>query len=409
MASLVCPSLNDAFLKRLEAVSQRALGVSHVSGRRLVEAVQRVSRAYTRERADLEELAGDDEALAARLQFYLPRDLLKLYGPLAELESVGALPSARSWKLLDLGAGLGTTSLGVARFAALRGAAERLVVNAIDRDPEALAIFAELARDVSELPGVAIELTTREADIGTPGFARSSALAPPYDLICLGLALNELDPGADEASRAQRRLERALELSRLLAPDGALVIVEPALRATSRGLQQLRDAIVRRRAAPYVFAPCLTREACPLLARERDFCHERLPCELPPALGAIAASAGLRDRDLTYSYLTLRNDARSLRELDASQRLFRAVSGQLTSKGKTEAWLCGETLFARAMRLDRQRSAANHAFEQAERGTILAIETSEAPAPGALLRIRPHDRIESLQSWRSDSTRPSKS
>jgi SAM-dependent methyltransferase len=402
MANLFCPPLADGWLDRLEAVSREVLGLDHLSGRRLTQAVLNVSHAYTRQRAALSALRGDDAALGARLQFFLPRDLLKLHGPLAELASVGALPASTNgaWRVLDLGAGLGSTSLGLARFAALSGGAVRLEVSALDVDPAALELFEVLSRDLTSLPGVPLTLSTRTVDIAHASFARTPIAREqgPFEFILLGLALNELHQGvSDPPLRAAKLAERLIELSTRLSDDGVLIVIEPALRETSRALHAVRDLLVARKQAPHVFAPCLTHAACPMLARERDFCHERIPFALPPRLAELAASAGLRDADLTYSYLSLRKRPGSLRELAPEATLFRVVSGQIASKGKRELWLCGESGAPRATRLDRHRSTANAAFAGAQRGSILRM--ANAVPESASLRIQPETQLELVQDW----------
>lgn len=390
MGRLSIPSLSETFIQRVAAVSRAELGLDHLTAARLVEGVAEVSRRYTLERSELAELQGDARLLSARLQFYLPRDLLKLHGPLAELQSVGALPVKPRWRVLDLGAGLGATSLGVARFAALSSSVQGLDVTAVDLDPEALELFSALAEDLKTLPAVPLQLKTISADLST--FLRTPQQAGPYDLIVLGLVLNELAAAGEQAL-----LQHVLQLSTLLDRDGGLIIIEPALRETSRVLHVLRDELVARAAAPYVFAPCLRTAPCPMLARPRDYCHERIPCELPDSLARVASAAGLRERDLTFSYLTLKAQPRSLRELGSGE-LFRAVSGQLKSKGKTEVWLCGDTA-PRAQRLDRHRTDQNRDLELAERGSILRVSNTAPATPGGMLRVDKTAEIQVVQRW----------
>ncbi|HKU37956.1 MAG TPA: small ribosomal subunit Rsm22 family protein [Polyangiales bacterium] len=385
------PTLQPDWFAHVERVARRTLSVYALSGARLAQAIARVSQLYTRERSALAELQGDDEALCARLQFFLSRDLLKIHGPVAELARAAAFPERDALRVLDLGAGLGAATLGLSRSLHALGLCERLSVTAVDIDPDALEVAGELCADLSSLPGIPVELTTRVHDVrrGWPG-------APgDYDVILLGLVLNELEAGGGAPALA----EQLIRLSGLLRDDGVLIIIEPALRETSRALHAVRDVLAARNAAPYVFAPCLRRALpCPMLQRERDYCHERVPGALPERLAALARAAGLRDSDLTYSYLTLHRAPRSLHELRESPTLLRAVSGSLRTKGKIELWLCGAASAPRGMRLDRHESPANAAFEHAERGCVLDIE----PGPSGddpRLRIAADTRVELLQSW----------
>lgn len=411
MAELFVPALSDAWLTHVAQISQNELGLDHLSGARLSRAVTDVSHTYTRERGSLAELRSDQTVLGARLQFFLSRDLLKIHGPLAELQSVGALPAASAaglWRVLDLGAGLGSTSLGIARFAAVRGGADRLSVTAVDIDAEALSLFDALARDVSVLPGVPITLQTYEHDMSTR--LLPSAVRGPFELIVMGLALNELSAAGENTKDTKNTesdlCERILACADLLTDDGCLIILEPALRETSRALQALRDRLAARAAAPYVFAPCLHAGGCPMLLRERDYCHERVPSVFPDQLAKLAEQAGLRDHDLTYSYLTLHRQPRSLRELQApephTQALFRVISGQLASKGKTELWLCRPEHAQRAMRLDRHRTPENRLFEHAARGSVLALAGAALQPEGtnaSMLRIGKEASVQLVQTW----------
>src|SRR5690606_12297420 len=97
-------------------------------------------------------------------------------------------------------------------------------------------------------------------------------------------------------------------LSALLAPRGALVVLEPALRATTRALMRTRDAIAAANGPPYLAYPCPHAGPCPMLANERDWCHQELALALPPPVARLAAAAGLREERLTFASLVLRNE-----------------------------------------------------------------------------------------------------
>jgi hypothetical protein len=181
-------------------------------------------------------------------------------------------------------------------------------------------------------------------------------------------------------------LEAQVELVRAAldraAADGAVVLIEPALRDRTRHLHALRDALVAGGA--HVFAPCLHGAPCPALAQEGAWCHEDLDVDLPPWLAPVAARAGLRWQGLTFSYLVLRKDGRSLRDYARpGAALVRMVSEPIVTKGKREAFLCGDLrgpdgdlvpMRVRARQLDRDESAANAAWQGAARGDVLACD-----------------------------------
>lgn len=340
--------------------------------RELVAAVKAVSQAYTRERHAIDQSATGEAAYRARRHFYLPRDGAKVVKPLVELHRAGALPDAHRWRVLDLGAGLGSTSLGVAAtLPRLPGLAVReLAVDAVERDAGALRHFSRIAAgaEAAGLPRVSVRPLAVDL--------RKHVAEGPYDLIVAGLVLNELLAEAPELAA-----QRLAGLVAQLAPGGSLIVLEPALREPTRALHQTRDAL---RAHPEValFGPCVHHAACPMLAGPKDWCHEDVDATLPDALGKVAREAGLRFERLTYAYLTLRRTgdhpssvaALLLEHAEAPElEPYRVVSQTLASKGKREWFACGAAGRVRVTRLDRHASPANAGFGKAQRGDVVRL------------------------------------
>ncbi|HWM86210.1 MAG TPA: small ribosomal subunit Rsm22 family protein, partial [Kofleriaceae bacterium] len=275
----------------------------------LGRAVVARSLRYTSERELLDApLDGPAESadLAARALFFAVADATKVMVPLAELERGRLLPARAPLRLLDLGAGAGAMTLGAAAYLAGIGRALDLSVVAIDRDRGALALFEGAARHLAQALGGRIALE-RRADL-----LRDAALPPgAYDLVLAGGVLNELD----EATRISL-VERGLTA---LDEGGALVLIEPALRETSRDLHRLRDHLLASGRA-HVFAPCTRAVApCPALARERDWCHEDRPLALPPRAARLAQATGLRQGGMKFAYLVLRRAGDPLAAVDPSR------------------------------------------------------------------------------------------
>lgn len=361
--ALAARSLPEEWLRAIDEAAPVVLGPHDRTGPALASEVARLSELYTRDRGALR---AQSAALAARLRFFLPRDLPKIEGPLAELAWAGALPEGPRWRVLDLGAGLGTSTLGIATFARRAGIAG-LDVLAIEREARALDVMKNLAAraGVGGLEGVTvpIALETRELDLERIDVR---ALRGPYDLVVLGLALNEL--WAEHPDALDRRASLLTRASEILAEGGAVVVIEPALRESARALQAVRDRIVAKEGAPHVFAPCTRGGGCPMLEGERDWCHEDLPLALPPALHPIARGAGLRFEGLSYAYLTLRREPRGI-----APGAHRIVGGPIASKGRTEWHACGEGGLVRLARLDRHRDESGP-MSDARRGSIVEIE-----------------------------------
>jgi SAM-dependent methyltransferase len=373
------PPIEHALLSHIEQVAE-ARGMAADGGVR-ARAVAALSETYTRRRERVGALPGDAATLLPRLVFFLPRDMGRVQVPLGELRDAGALPEGRRWRVLDLGAGLGATSLGTALFAAEHGLVDALSVTAVDHDGRALGLL----RDVLGCPPTVglppIRLTPRTADATS---LDPSAVDGPFDLILAGLVLNELwGPRFDEDDAAVwlRRWTDAL------APDGSLIVIEPALREPTRRLMRLRDRLAGAHGPPTVFAPCLRSGPCPMLANARDWCHTDLPGRLPEGVAELAAAAGLREQRRTLAYLTLRRDGRRL--VDAVRphggQPYRVVSGRLGSKGKCERVGCGEGGLVRWTRLDRHAGPATEDWDHAHRGDVVLCERERANGPQSRL------------------------
>ncbi len=351
-----------------------------------------VARQSARYRGDEVALAHAD-ALAARALFWFPRDVHKSALPVSELLVAGALPD-RPLRVLDLGAGLGATSLGAVR--ALRGRRAVAHVTAVDRDPQALAILRRVASGAAReglLPAIE-DLVTETRDLAVHGWDRGLG---EYDLVLVGLALVELTRAlGDEAARGAAlatHLETALAH---VARDGALAVIEPATREEARALQHARGALIDRGVT--VFAPCPHARACPMLASERDWCHEDLAdASLPAWLVPVAREAGLRYEGLTFSYLTLRRDGRTLHEFVRAapgDRVLRLLSAPIASKGKTEAVACGdvpgETASTRLMELSRDaKRAEGETLAETSRGDMLSVAGDVFEGEAKTTRVAP--------------------
>lgn len=350
---------------------------------RLGPLLQKLSEVYNT--TDGKEAQG---LLAARLAFSLPRDVPKGDAAVRELVATGALrPRAdRPLRLLDVGAGLGAMTLGIVRALARAAAASGQPTFAVDAtwmdtDSAAMELGHEVLRralpEAAAGPRVSVHVSKGSA-------ASATRVKGPFDVIVCGQVMSEMDAEMEPSERVAHHAAWLTELSRLLEPEGSLVIVEPALASRTRHLHAVRDAVLGGGKLG-VFAPCLHREPCPALASPHDWCHEDLPTDLPEFLVPLARAAGLRWQGLTFSYLVLRRDGRTLRK--ESGRPLRVTSSLLRTKGKTELFLCGEhadgVARAKARLLDRETTPANEAFASAERGDLVSTEPP-LPAGGRL-------------------------
>lgn len=371
--------LEEPYRDRLDAVAARHGFPTSRQPVPLGDAVRKLSDVYNRRSAAKDALPSHEARthLGARLGFSFARDVPKGAAAVRELVGTGLLTLSEETPLrvLDFGAGLGAMSHGLGRALEAHGQRGELDVLCTDADPNALALAREISASTEiglvDGPG-RMRLRTETVRVG------AKVPRGPFDVILLGQVLSELDETADEATRVSSHLALVDALFRELGPEGSLVVVEPALRDRSRHLQALRDAFVARGGVP--FAPCLHAGPCPALVREEDWCHEDLAVDLPPWLVPVAKAAGLRYQGLSFSYLVLRKDGRSLASVLPQARL-RSVSELLRTKGKTEAFLCGAfpggPKKERMRRLDRHASESNGPWERLGRGSLLDLEIPE--------------------------------
>lgn len=320
----------------------------------LAAGVRQLSSGLTRQR----QLAGakymdDPKLLGAYLLFYWPISYAQAR------QALGELPRARS--VLDLGSGPGPMG-----FAALDGGASQLTC--ADRSKSALALARELAQEAGE------SLGTREWEPSRP------LPEGPFDLVVVGHLLNELCPGSPRAAEKRAALlERA---AALLRPQGTLLVLEPALRETSRGLLEVRDLLVS--GGYTVRAPCLWRGACPALVRPSDWCHAERSWQPPRLVEELARAAGLHKEALKMSYLALAPRGEAWPEPPPG-RLFRIVSEPLEGKGRQRYIGCGPEGRVGLALQEKHRSSGNAAFWDLRRGDVIALTHTEKRGDGLAL------------------------
>jgi ribosomal protein RSM22 (predicted rRNA methylase) len=205
-----------------------------------------------------------------------------------------------------------------------------------------------------------------------------------FDVVLMGHVVNELFPG--DLERRAALLEEAIAL---LAPGGSLVVIEPALRETSRAILAVRDRLVER--GYTLRAPCLFHGACPALLRESDWCHAERAIEPPPLVGAIGKAAGIRREAVKMSYLVVAPRGEPWSPPPAG-RVFRIVSEPLSSKGRLRYMACGpEGRMGLALQ-EKHVGEANRAFDGLLRGDVVALEGAEPSGEG--LKLGPESKVE---------------
>lgn len=357
-----------------------AEGLTHSEYARISDALLRLQRGLTGNRSLIGSRYMDDpDILAAYLFFYWPVSYAQVAGVLAQS---GLRPS----RVLDMGSGPGPASAAL-----LDAGAQSAVL--VDSSTSAL----DLARRVLSLGGPAPEkLRYVAADLEGRTPYEGAAEYGPFDCVVFGHSLNELWVGAHD--RADRVLALAGAAEARLSPEGFLLVVEPALLATSRDALALRDGLAA--AGWSVFAPCpgRSRLPCPALAAgPAHTCHDELRWETPETVRILARRTGLDKDSLKAAWFLARPPSApaSLPRSAYPEDAFRVVSDPLLNKaGRVRYLLCGSTGRFPFSAAAADPGSGKTGFSYLRRGDVIRVEHPEIRESG--WGLGPSTRIEIL-------------
>ena len=210
----------------------------------------------------------DARTRAAYGNFFLPQSWVRTRLALAESLELGGWTPPKNPRILDIGAGLGACGFAAAALLRERGGIEAAHITALDRSTNALAALARFAAEnAAALDGVA-SVRTIAGDL-KKRLCAARRDGETYDLAIAGFAFNELWAGETPAARAACLLKTAERL----APNGLLLVLEPALKETALALQETSDLIAETHALVRV-APAAADFPCPLRTRGKYWAHD---------------------------------------------------------------------------------------------------------------------------------------
>ena len=289
---------------------------------------------------------------AARMLFFTVADMPKAYAVAAETDTLQALPQKSKLKIFDAGVGYGAQSLGLLSYLFQADHQRRIQLDVVDRDTDALEALDDILGACQRMQIFGdVALNSRRMNLNQSFQSRDR-----YDIIIMGSTLCELRPDA--------QFQLLANLLSALTDSGILCVIEPALKATSRNLHQLRNRMLAEQQCR-ILAPCTHQENCPCLENEKDWCHESRQTLLPPRARQLSITTGLRTQDVKWSYMTLTR-ARNSAEQDAD--VWRIVSDLMKPKGKQEIFVCGKPGRLRSILQKRDKSSANTPFKKLQRG-----------------------------------------
>jgi ribosomal protein RSM22 (predicted rRNA methylase) len=351
----------------LEAINE-LIGREGFPRGKLARAVAELSKIFTKERGQLNRTYLDDRLLgAAYLQYFLPVNFAKIQLLLDEMPTPEPV---EGFSVLDIGSGPGTGTLAALDWWHRRRLPYALSVTAVDSSTGALRQARQLwdrycrATNIQEA-----DLKAYEGDLERRAWLEQVREKELFDLIILANCLNEIV--ADGADPIEARTGLVTECLSLLTPHGTMMIVEPALRETSRALHQVRDRLLHERRCT-IYSPCLHEGTCPALVKPDDWCHEERGWEPPVTVQEIDEKVGFIKDALKFSYVLLRKDGKTI--VDRRPDVYRVVSELRHLKGEKRVWLCNEQGRQEVGRQNRLASSQNQALDQWRRGALVQIE-----------------------------------
>ncbi|KAB2880208.1 class I SAM-dependent methyltransferase [bacterium] len=302
----------------------------------------------------------DKKYCDAYLLYYTTCNLLKMYYPLGELKKSEFFKGNSALCVLDLGSGTGTMIISLSSWLAENFPSSRTHFTAWDQSSVALQTLEKFY----ERFDWKYELETHPMDIENIRLTDQR-----YNLITGGNVLNELTKNGEE--------QFINILERNLLPDGFVILIEPALKNSSRRLLELRDRLLQ--SGWVMYAPCFTHNSCPALANPEDWCHHDMPWERPKFIEILDEMVGHIRKSLKFSYLILSRRNIHLSEFIAPKRnftnQFRVVSDLFKEKGRRRIFLCNDLGRIECLKNKRDNSEKNGAFDDLELYDIVQIDS----------------------------------
>ncbi len=354
------PTLHD-----LAAAAERLVRARYapprVRGREAIlarhaDALADLSERFTSDRGALPRGYLDRPPIRAAYLLYFLATGAATAGAVLRLAGIEPRPGNGPLRVLDLGAGPLSASLGVAL--ALPG--RDLDIVALDASPSVMADGAELMAELFPRNKV----VTRRVDLRDRGALRN--LGGRFDLVLAANVINELPAAGGRGGNPALQLVQTL-LTDALTANGRVVLWEPGTRMASSRLVSLRER-VHDSDMGRVLAPCTGAPTCPFSHPRADgWCHAEQSWKRPPVVAALDRAIGHRRASLKFSWLVLGGADDSAPEPGG----WRVIGGPMHARGVFRRYLCGPKgrVVANA---DDRRLPRDHPLRLSWRGEWLA-------------------------------------
>ncbi len=253
---------------------------------------------------------GRPELADARLHFFMPTDIAKLWGPLLELLATLPLAGRKRLSILDLGGGTGTGCVSAAMVLSALGFEGQVEFTVVEPDGAVNRHLKKTFEVLRECKFVAFE--TKVERLTIEDFLAAKSRGKRNDLVLIVNVLSEAFADDEYAAGAARWFKQIMREQ--TKKSGLLLVIEPALRRFSRLLSEAGDRC--RSEGLELLAPCRP-ESCPHLAKGGRFCFHSMRAPLTPLLQSVSARSGLDRHEVNFAYLTFGSGEEPLEEVEA--------------------------------------------------------------------------------------------
>ena len=270
----------------------------------------------------------------------------------------------RAVRVLDLGSGPAPASCSLADLAQGRGEQNMAFEFCLcDSSGDALSLGKKIL-EAAYAKNASVE--TRVCNLENVFQPKNGAAfldGKKFDFIIASHSLNELWKG--QKKRGEKIAALLKNLSACLDDGGLMLLMEPALLATSRALIEARDSLIA--SGLKVASPCLqSASPCPALENPNATCHAQFDWEMPQIVADLAALAGLNRADVKMTYFVFGRNGSQCQEVVQDQKVAALVVSEpmLNKAGRVRYVLCdGKARFTLSAKNGDPNAAAQGFFD----------------------------------------------
>lgn len=321
-----------------------------------------LSTAFTESRADLpKNYLNKKEFRTAYLLYFTLINAAKVWHCLNQ--AAAFLPRKGPVRILDIGAGPGTTAFAASHFFGSRPIEIFAVEQNRSISRDAAQIFQRFRASENH------HLTLKNI----PFTERTQIREKQFHLAVASNVLNEL------------QMHQHFPLVKNILRHAELFLsIEPATQKSTRQMMRLRDRVVFEKSA-FLLAPCPHQKNCPMLSHNsRDWCHFYIDWKCPEILRQLERFTRNKHDYVKMCYFIYGRTSPAFPEKNS-----RTVSSPIKSRGKKEYVLCGaDGKLRKIERLEKDRTETNAGFDKLKRGDILEYDGPDRLGPRSQPKIK---------------------